>query len=360
MFRRKITMLASAVLAAAGVATVTAVLPLNGAQAASGSSSFPLADPDTVRANDGRYVTYGTSVKADVTACGGSGEHAKWRVPYLVHGSASNVGMARCASGDALPGGPGGWAKPGSDIWAPGVVKYNGKFLMYYTATKAGTTNKKCIGLAESDSARGPFREPRVWACPSGTRWAIDANPVVDASTNRLYVTYRDDAITSGPETGISIVRTDSEGKAVWSTRKSLLKSTDISWDTKSITTETHVVENPAMLKRGGVWYVFYSGNQWNTRRYATGIAKCGSSPLPAQRCTPMARGVQRPYFGFRGENDLDPYRTLPGNHFGPGGMDVFRAQDNTARVVWHWYNGKRRFSMTGTLSVDSGGFLVR
>src|SRR5690606_35289853 len=129
-----------------------------------------------------------------------------------------------------------------------------------------------------------------------------------------------------------SIVRTDDQGRAVWNTRRDLLLSTDIEWDTTRISGTTHVIENPSMFRHDGEWYVAYSGNNWASARYATGIASCGDSVLPAKRCTPLRRGLERPYFGFSGDAGLNPYRGLPQNHRGPGGMDVFDAADGTLR----------------------------
>ncbi len=321
------------------------------------TSSFQLADPDTVLAEDGRYATYGTTVPAGRgQRCNGA--TGRLYVPILRHGSGNTVGMTNCASGDALPGGPGAWAEPGSAIWAPGVARFGNRYFMFYTATRAGT-GQKCIGRAISSSAYGPFRNAGGWACPPGGRWAIDANPFV--AGGRLHVTYRDDAITRGAETGISTVRTDGEGRAIWSTRRDVLKSTDITWDTRGTSGGTHVVENPSMWRMpDGHWYLMYSGNNWGSARYATGIADCGTTPLPANRCRPVRQGVERPYFGFTGAVGINPYRGLPDNRRGPGGMDVFAAADGSRRVVWHWWNGGPRHPMTGVLDRGSGGFFVR
>ncbi|MBB5800309.1 hypothetical protein F4560_000077 [Saccharothrix ecbatanensis] len=345
--------LISAVLAACVVAvTVQGATATADVSVAATESTFPLADPDTVRAEDGRYVTYGTTVGAGVgNRCGATG---KLFVPVLVHGSANTVGMSDCAAADAMPGGPGTWAE--GNIWAPGVVRFGTRYFMYYTASKRGT-GQKCIGRAVSDGARGPFTNAGGWACPPDGRWALDANPFV--ADGRLHVAYRDDAIAAGAETGISVVATDANGWAVWSTRRDALKSTDITWDTAGTSGGTHVVENPSMFRAAdGLWYLAYSGNNWDSARYSTGIARCGG-PLPGSRCTPLQNGVERPYFGFTGTGGLNPYRGLPGNHRGPGGMDVFTAADGSHRVVYHWWNGSSRFPITGVLGRDAGGFLV-
>ncbi|MEU0077241.1 hypothetical protein ABZY58_04945 [Micromonospora tulbaghiae] len=93
-------------------------------------------------------------------------------------------------------------------------------------------------------------------------------------------------------------------------------------------------MENLSMWRAAdGDWHLMYSGNNWDSARYATGIARCGAG--------------------------LNPIRGLPGNHQGPGGMDVFAAADGSERVVWHWWNGSTRFPMTGVLTRPSTGFLV-
>lgn len=342
---------AAIVAAAAGTALVAVVsLTAAGAEAASSSSVTPLADPDTVVAKSGRYVTYGTSLGRQSGRCNTSAKV----VPYLVHGSGENPGMGDCVNGDAMPGGPGGWAE--GAVWAPGVARFGDRYFMYYTATRKGS-GQKCIGRAVSDSAVGPFTDGKEWACPPAGRWAIDANPFV--AGGQLYVAYRDDAVARGAETGLSVVRVGPNGFADWSTRRTLLTSTDIRWDTAGTSGGTHVVENPSMFRSNGQWYVAYSGNNWDSRRYATGIARCGADPLPSKRCTPIGQGVERPYFGYQGAGDINPVKGLPANHTGPGGMDVFQTPSGDNRVVWHWWNGKR-YVKTGQLTAAAGGFTVR
>ena len=360
MARSRTIALAAAALAAliAGVVIVNGAGGTPDAGAATAPSAFPLADPDTLLAKDGTYVTYGTTVGAGVgSRCGDTG---KLYVPYLNHGSGDTVGMTDCAAGDALPSGPGSWAEPGDAVWAPGVALFDGTFYMYYAATKKGT-GQKCIGLATSGGAKSPFTNKGEWACPDGGRWAIDPDPFV--ASGKLYVAYRDDAIASGAETGISIVQVDGSGFALWNTRRDALKSTDISWDTTGISGSTHVVENPSVFVGGeNHYYLAYSGNNWNSARYATGIADCGTSPIPSSRCTPIHDGVKRPFFGYTGSSGLSPYRGLPGNYQGPGAMDVFTTAGGRRCVVWAWWDPAtgHRHPRIGELSSDANGFLVK
>lgn len=323
-------------------------------------STFKLADPDTVLTDQGDYVTYGTSSAG--RKCGGKNQ--SFKVPMLRHGSGDEVGMADCAVGDALPKkNIGGWADTSGGVWAPGVVKHKGKYLMYYTMSRKGS-KQKCIGLAKSADASGPFKDTgnRPWACPPSGRWVIDANPYV--SGGRLFVAYRDDQVTKGIESGISVVGAGDGGWADknFSTRRTALTSHDIAWDSAKNKGNNHIVENPSMFKVGKRWYLAYSANAWDSVRYATGIADCGTKPIPGSKCKPMRNGVQQPYFGFTGKAGLGPWRGLPGNRTGPGGMDIFQAQNGSHRAVYHWFqrSTKKRYPITGSFVRHNGGFAVK
>jgi hypothetical protein len=309
-----------------------------------------LADPDTIApATRDDYITYGTTVRG-FNSCGQPHDGTGWYVPYIVSGSGATIDLdLQCIAGDAMPAGPGAWAEPGTSIWAPSVVYFGGRYILYYTASKRGT-NQKCIGKAGSSSPLGPFSDGGVVACPLGGRWALDADAFVDNGS--LYMIYRDDGITTGQETGISVVRMDgSSGAADWPTRQDVLLSTDITWESAGAT--NHVIENPTMMNVGGHYNVFFSGNNWETARYSTGIAVC-SGPLPGTRCSPYG-STSRPYFGYSGSGNIWPLATLPGNLPGPGGMSLFRNRAGDARVVWHHLiSGTTvRRGMAGALAYD-------
>ncbi len=330
-------------------------------------SAFPFADPDTI-ATGTRYVTYGTTSGAGVGACGKTVSGAKFQVPYMVHGSGESASLGACTakdSGDAMPAGPGAWADKSRGVWAPSVVYHGGRFIMFYAATKKGTATasnrdgQKCIGKAYAASARGPFKDAGEFACPDNGRWVLDPDAFVDG--NQLYVVYRDDNVNTFPQTGISVVAADKNGAASWATRKTLLYSTDMSWE--SVGSTHHTIENPSMMKVGnGRWQLFFSGNDWNTRRYATGIADCGTSPLPATRCN-QNQGSGHSYFGYK-PSVTAPERGLPFNKMGPGGMSLFRTHGGKARVVWHFIDNESasppRHSIVGELAYAGGEWSVK
>lgn len=337
---------------------------------------LPVTGPDTIPiAGADGYITYGASTNAPRSVCGkpkamGSAKHPKncW-VPYVVHGKGSKVGYAEQVTGDALRGGPGRWVNRNLGIWAPSVVHYRGKYYMFYTASQKGTAadpqerGRKCIGVATSTSARGSFRARSTpMFCRKGG-WAIDAEAFVGRSNGNLYVTFRDDAATSGRETAISVVRLDTSVRKVVK-RKRLLTSKAISWEGNT-RQGTHIIENPSMIRAGdGTWWLFYSGNSWQTKKYATGIAKCGKDPISS--CRPFP-GKDRPYFGYVGDGGLSgphkPIAKLPRNQKAPGGMSVFRARGHGGmRAVWNYKTftkHSRRYSLVGRLQLKGGRWSV-
>jgi hypothetical protein len=297
---------------------------------ASGLTAGLMADPDTIVPQTGtQYYTYGTTTRG-WGQCGGRQDNRTIWVPYIASGSGDTVDLAdQCITDDAMPSGPGAWADPDGGVWAPSVVYWGGRYIMYYTATKAGT-GQKCIGKAGSSSPAGPFSDGGIVVCPQGGRWAID--PDAFGHNGALYLTYRDDGTTSGAETGISVMRLDASGAADLSTRHTALRSTDITWESAGGATN-HIIENPSMMFVGGHWMLFYSGNNWDQARYSTGIALC-PDPLATTGCTPYA-STTNPYFGYTGGGNIGPLYGLPFSMPGPGGMSLFRNRAGDARVVW-------------------------
>ncbi|MGH3660145.1 MAG: family 43 glycosylhydrolase, partial [Micromonosporaceae bacterium] len=230
------------------VTTIALVPPAGSAAAADGP--IPLTGPDTIikpGPND-RYITYGASA--------GTGRF----VPYVVHGSGNTVGMDTTIDGDAMPGGPGAWARSDIGLWAPSVVSYGGAFYLFYTATMAGTGDpgRKCIGVARSAAADGPFNaRPNPLLCDAGG-WSIDAEAFVGPNNGYLYVTYRDDAVETDRETAISVVRLNNDATEVLEKRVQLT-SRAVTWENAEADDGSHIIENPSMIRAGGTWWLFYS-----------------------------------------------------------------------------------------------------
>jgi arabinan endo-1,5-alpha-L-arabinosidase len=354
-----------------GLVGPVGLVPAGPAAAANAQPGVQLADPDTVRMPDGHYATFGTldnSGRADTCSHKISYPH----VAYIVSTTTSTPN-GECITGDALPEGAGSWATANSAIWAPGVVKGPKNWLMFYAARNKHLPQEMCIGVATSTTATGPYRNGREVLCRPGDYWSIDPNPVV--FQGKVYLVFRDDYAAPNRQGAISIVRTTPSGVPVAGTRHTLLTNAAVTWESVAAGGE-HVIENPTLFRAaGGDWMLMFSGNKWATKNYATGIADCGADLLPlpgprskrtVPRCT--VAHPDRPYFGYSGAA-VAPIHTLPFDHPGPGGMDVYDSPQGP-RVVWHWWRKvptdttggyvSERYVAWGLLKQQKNGFVVK
>jgi hypothetical protein len=351
------TALAAFAAALALSSTPAVAAPANEAQ------DFPFPGADTIALQDGsgQYGTYGASA-------------AGRKVPYAISGSGNVVGSSPVIAGDALPGGGGAWAAPGSGIWTPGafyaVRGGVGRYYLFYTATKRDSGGRKCVGVASSTQPFAGYRAAaKPLVCPTkGDRWAIDAD-VTTGPKGTVWMTWRDGQRAVGAESALSAMRLRlrPNGKVrPRSAPRVLLRSNALTWAHYRDGGGVTVIENPSAFYNAGSWYLFYSGNSWPTNFYATGIAYCGGKLNRA--CSPLP-GARQAYFAYTGPRAHLPasmrVRGLPGNKRGPGAMDVYRARDGQPWVTWNYLSdaGGRK-SRTGRLVVTgtgaAAGFKVR
>lgn len=325
---------AVAVVAPLLLAGITAAVPAaQAAPQADGQTRINFADPDMIRSGDD-YYAYATSA-GNPKGCKYTGRGKKnYLVPMIRTKGDGAPSLAACPTGDALLRPSAKLVDSKSGIWAPSVVRAGkGKFFMYYAATKAGT-QQKCLFRAKASSASGPFKDSREFACPPDGRWAIDPD-AYRAPDGTMYLAYRDDAPVKFPETALSAVELDGNGFARWNTRVTLATSKWVSWDTVGTGHgATSVIENPSIVKYRGRFLVSYSGNDWKSARYSTGLLDCGGSLLGGTKCRPLSR-ADHPYFGHAGKG-MHPVKGLPGDPKGAGGMSLFTGADGKAYVIYH------------------------
>jgi beta-xylosidase len=195
---------------------------------------------------------------------------------FATNSNRSNVAAARSEDlvawtllPDALPEfAP--WALPVRGlVWAPEVIEVEDRYLMYYTA-RDRASGRQCIGVASSTLPEGPYRDsasaPLV--CPGGFRGAIDPNPYRHGDGLYLYF-----SSCCGEPNAVYGQRLSRDGLEAVDAPVMLLRP-DATW-------EGAIVEAPTMLQRDGEHYLFYSGNDYRTEKYAVGYASC-ESPLGA------------------------------------------------------------------------------
>jgi len=251
-------------------------------------------------------------------------------------------------------------------IWTPGAFyKVNrgvGRYYLFYTATARNSDGRKCVGVAHSTQPfTGYVTEPQPLVCPTkGNRWALDAD-VTTGAGSAVWMTWRDGQRAKGPESALSAMRLKfrKNGNVDGGSKpKVIMRSNRLTWAHYRDGGVT-VIENPSAFFNNGSWYLFYSGNSWNTNYYATGIAHCGPQ-LADGLCKPMPNG-RRAWFAYAAKTNALPRsmrkHRLPGNKRGPGAMDVYRARDGQPWVTWNYRSdaGGRK-SRTGRLLVTGAG----
>lgn len=199
------------------------------------------ADPDILY-HDGYYYMY---VTGDFYPVYRSSDLAKWE--YV---------------GKSLP--EVSWNIDKRYMWAPDVEYINGKFYMAVSMGEAG------FGIAVSDKPEGPF--VCAGEMPFLTH-TIDGHIFVD-DDGRIYLYYT--SWCDGRAYGIWGVEMESDCLTPkWETEKLIFTPTE-PWE--SSMNMGGIVEAPFMLKKDGVYYLVYSGSNYQAD-YAVGYAT-SQSPL--------------------------------------------------------------------------------
>jgi arabinan endo-1,5-alpha-L-arabinosidase len=109
------------------------------------NNDFP--DPTVIRLADGRYYAFATQ---------GSFNGRLFNIQVAT----SDDRFHWRSAGDALPKKP-EWADSTADFWAPHVLfdSTMRKYVMFFSSATDDTTVGKCIGVAFSDSAAGPYTD---------------------------------------------------------------------------------------------------------------------------------------------------------------------------------------------------------
>ncbi len=233
---------------------------------------------------------------------------------------------AWATTGDALGRFP-DWAAWGR-TWAPSVLPRPGGYVMYYTVREAAT-GYQCITRAWSATPAGPYVDTSAAPLQCGDRDAIDAEPItqLDGAPVLMWKYERPATIVSRP------LRPD--GLEFAGPEVTLLSATG-GWTGSN-------VEAPSMLVTADGAWLFFSGNDWRTRKYATGIVHCAGPLGPCDR--PSAAPLLASHDGI----------------VGPGGASVFRDATGSPYLAYHAYRDpnvgypEHRLFFTARIDMRSG-----
>ena len=267
------------------------------------------ADPFVLRLAEGGYVAYGTHPGSDgdrVFEALVSPDLERWE----------SVGPVL----ERLP------AAFGEDYWAPEVAEADDAYWMFYSVGRGIEGHH--IRVARSDAPTGPFQDVGVDLTPDEV-FAIDAHPFHDADGRRYLFFARDVLDHERPGTHLAVAPLDESMTALagpvvpalapnadWQLyeRDRLIHGRRFDW---------HTLEGPAVVARGGRYWLTYSGGAWTGPGYAVGVA-VADHPLG-----PWSH-VDQPAL-LRSGGDLR----------GPGHNSLTTAPDGADIIAFHSWNAE-------------------
>jgi len=176
------------------------------------------------------------------------------------------------------------WAK--TDFFAPEIAKLRDRYAVFYSALpKRRKRSWYCLGVASAPSASGPYRD-RGKPLRCSRYGSIDPFPVRDEN-GVLHLLWKEDGNHFRRPTPIFAQQLSEDGQQLLGRPRELIRNGE-QW-------EGDVVEAPAVIRREGFFYLFYSGNRCCGRRcaYAVGVARATTLIGPWEKYpdNPVLRG---------------------------------------------------------------------
>lgn len=205
------------------------------------------------------------------------------------------------------------WAS--GDFWAPEIHPVDGEYRLYYTA-RHSATGRLAVGVAGAVEATGPWTDLGEPLVLDPAMSMIDPTFFRDED-GRQYLYWKADGNAQGKPTPIYVQELSEDGTELVGERTEVLTN-DQPW-------EGDVTEGPFMVKRGGFYYLFYSGNAFYDDRYAVGVARSTSPTGPFEKYP-------------------DPILVSNDRWWGPGHGSVVEGPDGEDYFLYHaWEAGRAR-----------------
>jgi beta-xylosidase len=154
--------------------------------------------------------------------------------------------------------------------WAPEISEYRGRYFIYYAARKK--SGSLCVAVATARSPKGPYTDHGPLVCQEVG--SIDGFPVTDERGQR-YLLWKEDGNSVSKPTPIWAQQLSADGTQLVGERRELIHN-DQPWEKHATLPYGDLVEGPAIIRRGGWFYMFYSGNFCCAREcnYMIGVAR--------------------------------------------------------------------------------------
>lgn len=267
----------------------------------------PLAntpDPGAMPFNNG-FVVVGTSTEENGRAFPimYSADLRSWRrVGYVFGGTDS----------ERIPAWIGLEKPGGRSLWAPEIEPFGNTLVVHYSAVSE-KTGARCIGRAATTFAPDvttnlrftDLGQPLRCGDRAGSYSLIDPS-LFEAPGGQAYLLYKND-YREATEKEIAIVKVNNEGKPAPGDKGDSILKADKPWELEEVAGGTGSVEAPTMIYRKGMYYLFYTGNDYRTDKYGVGVARSTSptGQFIKNPANPILTGDRTPRFCGVGHQDV-------------------------------------------------------
>ncbi|WP_129714145.1 glycoside hydrolase family 43 protein [Pedobacter sp. SYP-B3415] len=204
-------------------------------------------------------------------------------------------------------------------FWAPQIFKYRGRYHMAYVANEQ-------IAIASADSPLGPFRQTQKKSLTSGQR---QIDPYIYMEKGKVYLYH----VRVHPGNHLYVAEMLPDLSDIKPETLKHCVSATLPWE--NTTNSGPVAEGPTSIKHKGLYYLFYTANDFRNPDYAVGYA---TSTSPAG-----------PFTKFSGNPILN--RSLTKIN-GTGHGDLFTGPANKLYYVFHTHYDNKRVGRRRTAIV--------
>ena len=211
------------------------------------AGDFP--DPSVIRVGEDYYATATTGGWSPFFPIAHSRDLVNWKI-----------------IGSVFPKKP-TWAK--GDFWAPEITEDRGKFYVFYTARRDDGKGKKgtlCVAVAVADKPDGVYADKGALVCQE--MGSLDGFFIRDEN-DQPFLVWKEDGNDRQQPTWLYAQQLDESLTKLVGKPKKLFRNEGSGW-------ENHVIEGADIVRKDGLFYMFYSGNACCGRscNYALGVAR--------------------------------------------------------------------------------------
>ena len=263
--------------------------------------------------------------------------------------------------GDCLGGVPASWASNTVNRWAPENYEYieNGVAYNFIFFADSQADGVHRLGWAMSASGASPgawdLYSPSYLSLGGAPGGDIDGHVFEDPDTNRTYLIWKTDDNAVGSLTTriwLQEIRFSIGSVSQLSSPVQILDSTGLWWAVSWVAGGS-LVEGPEIVKRNGIYYLFFASGQYCQDTYKEGVARSSSifGPYEKLGVPLLSNGI----VGLGAFSGSSSYSQL----VGPGHASFVSLGNDEWRIVYHASIGENcnRYAFVDRLVFGSDGW---